>query len=112
MFVICPQFLQDTLDALFNIMMETSEKDTYDTLVFNALVSLWWSHCVVNFIMPCTSVHDRMARHNPTKGHNISLKGRRDRKLSCATKTYEKIFYLIKFFIWDILYINQHSYKC
>uniref|UniRef100_A0A667Y522 Dedicator of cytokinesis 5 n=1 Tax=Myripristis murdjan TaxID=586833 RepID=A0A667Y522_9TELE len=32
------KFLQDTLDALFNIMMETSEKDTYDTLVFNALV--------------------------------------------------------------------------
>lgn len=33
------QFLQDTLDALFNIMIETSEEDTYDTLVFNALVS-------------------------------------------------------------------------
>ncbi|XP_029573048.1 dedicator of cytokinesis protein 5 isoform X1 [Salmo trutta] len=32
------KFLQDTLDALFNIMMETSEKDTYDNLVFNALV--------------------------------------------------------------------------
>ncbi|XP_029366187.1 dedicator of cytokinesis protein 5 isoform X2 [Echeneis naucrates] len=32
------KFLQDTLDALFNIMMDTSEKDTYDTLVFNALV--------------------------------------------------------------------------
>ncbi|XP_031426793.1 dedicator of cytokinesis protein 5 [Clupea harengus] len=32
------KFLQDTLDALFNIMMETSEKDTYDTPVFNALV--------------------------------------------------------------------------
>ncbi|XP_072538135.1 dedicator of cytokinesis protein 5 isoform X2 [Salminus brasiliensis] len=32
------KFLQDTLDALFNIMMETSEKDTYDSLVFNALV--------------------------------------------------------------------------
>ncbi|XP_071338354.1 dedicator of cytokinesis protein 5 isoform X2 [Trachinotus anak] len=32
------KFLQDTLDALFNIMMETSEKETYDTLVFNALV--------------------------------------------------------------------------
>ncbi|KAA8592767.1 hypothetical protein FQN60_018222, partial [Etheostoma spectabile] len=31
------KFLQDTLDALFNIMMETSEKETYDTLVFNAL---------------------------------------------------------------------------
>uniref|UniRef100_A0A669D2J2 Dedicator of cytokinesis 5 n=1 Tax=Oreochromis niloticus TaxID=8128 RepID=A0A669D2J2_ORENI len=32
------KFLQDTLDALFNIMMETSEKDTFDTPVFNALV--------------------------------------------------------------------------
>uniref|UniRef100_H3D1P3 Dedicator of cytokinesis 5 n=1 Tax=Tetraodon nigroviridis TaxID=99883 RepID=H3D1P3_TETNG len=32
------KFLQDTLDALFNIMIETSEEDTYDTLVFNALV--------------------------------------------------------------------------
>ncbi|XP_068594591.1 dedicator of cytokinesis protein 5 [Brachionichthys hirsutus] len=32
------KFLQDTLDALFSIMMETSEKDTYDVLVFNALV--------------------------------------------------------------------------
>uniref|UniRef100_A0AAQ4RPQ8 Dedicator of cytokinesis 5 n=1 Tax=Gasterosteus aculeatus aculeatus TaxID=481459 RepID=A0AAQ4RPQ8_GASAC len=32
------KFLQDTLDALFNIMMETSEKDTYDSLVFDALV--------------------------------------------------------------------------
>ncbi|ROI64818.1 Dedicator of cytokinesis protein 5 [Anabarilius grahami] len=28
------KFLQDTLDALFNIMMETSEEETYDTLVF------------------------------------------------------------------------------
>lgn len=34
------QFLQDTLDALFSIMMETSDKETYDTLVFNALVRL------------------------------------------------------------------------
>ncbi|XP_041065721.1 dedicator of cytokinesis protein 5 isoform X3 [Carcharodon carcharias] len=32
------KFLQDTLDALFNIMMETSESDTYDFLVFDALV--------------------------------------------------------------------------
>ncbi|XP_015198521.1 dedicator of cytokinesis protein 5 isoform X2 [Lepisosteus oculatus] len=32
------KFLQDTLDALFNIMMVTSEKETYDKLVFNALV--------------------------------------------------------------------------
>lgn len=39
MFRVAVQFLQDTLDALFNIMIETSEEDTYDTLVFNALVS-------------------------------------------------------------------------
>ncbi|XP_066570294.1 dedicator of cytokinesis protein 5 [Amia ocellicauda] len=32
------KFLQDTLDALFNIMMVTSEKETYDKPVFNALV--------------------------------------------------------------------------
>lgn len=35
------QFLQDTLDALFNIMMENSESETFDTLVFDALVSLY-----------------------------------------------------------------------
>uniref|UniRef100_A0A4W3HBJ3 Dedicator of cytokinesis TPR repeats region domain-containing protein n=1 Tax=Callorhinchus milii TaxID=7868 RepID=A0A4W3HBJ3_CALMI len=33
------KFLQDTLDALFNIMMETCESDVYDFLVFDALVS-------------------------------------------------------------------------
>ncbi|NXJ40916.1 DOCK2 protein, partial [Ciconia maguari] len=33
-----PQFLQDTLDALFSIMMENSDTDVYDTLVFDALV--------------------------------------------------------------------------
>ncbi|NXI28539.1 DOCK5 protein, partial [Sterrhoptilus dennistouni] len=32
------QFLPDTLDALFNIMMEMSENETYDFLVFDALV--------------------------------------------------------------------------
>ncbi|XP_043392159.1 dedicator of cytokinesis protein 5 isoform X2 [Chelonia mydas] len=32
------KFLQDTLDALFNIMMEMSDNETYDFLVFNALV--------------------------------------------------------------------------
>uniref|UniRef100_A0A8C9NIL3 Dedicator of cytokinesis 1 n=1 Tax=Serinus canaria TaxID=9135 RepID=A0A8C9NIL3_SERCA len=31
------KFLQDTLDALFNIMMENSESETFDTLVFDAL---------------------------------------------------------------------------
>ncbi|XP_024603438.1 dedicator of cytokinesis protein 5 isoform X3 [Neophocaena asiaeorientalis asiaeorientalis] len=32
------KFLQDTLDALFNIMMEMSDDETYDFLVFDALV--------------------------------------------------------------------------
>ncbi|CAH2275042.1 dedicator of cytokinesis 5 isoform X1 [Pelobates cultripes] len=32
------KFLQDTLDALFNIMMDTPEKENCDTLVFDALV--------------------------------------------------------------------------
>jgi len=37
---VCLQFLQDTLDALFNIMMEHSQTDDYDILVFDALVSM------------------------------------------------------------------------
>jgi len=32
------QFLQDTLDALFNILMENSDSDLFDALVFDALV--------------------------------------------------------------------------
>ncbi|XP_010133117.1 PREDICTED: dedicator of cytokinesis protein 2-like, partial [Buceros rhinoceros silvestris] len=32
------KFLQDTLDALFSIMMEHSDTDVYDTLIFDALV--------------------------------------------------------------------------
>ncbi|KAM7389759.1 hypothetical protein PAMP_023717 [Pampus punctatissimus] len=32
------KFLQDTLDALFNIMMEHSQSDKYDILVFDALI--------------------------------------------------------------------------
>uniref|UniRef100_A0A8V0XWE8 Dedicator of cytokinesis protein 2 n=1 Tax=Gallus gallus TaxID=9031 RepID=A0A8V0XWE8_CHICK len=32
------QFLQDTLDALFSIMMENADTDVYDTLIFDALV--------------------------------------------------------------------------
>ncbi|MGH0149057.1 UNVERIFIED_CONTAM: hypothetical protein FKN15_052832 [Acipenser sinensis] len=31
------KFLQDTLDALFTIMMENAETDTYDCLIFDAL---------------------------------------------------------------------------
>lgn len=40
-----PQFLQDTLDALFSIMMEHSDTDVYDTLIFDALVSGTFSAC-------------------------------------------------------------------
>uniref|UniRef100_A0A665TXS6 Dedicator of cytokinesis 2 n=1 Tax=Echeneis naucrates TaxID=173247 RepID=A0A665TXS6_ECHNA len=36
--LLCEQFLQDTLDALFNIMMEHSQTDDYDILVFDALI--------------------------------------------------------------------------
>ena len=36
---VCVQFLQDTLDALFNILMQNSDSDLYDNLVFDALVS-------------------------------------------------------------------------
>uniref|UniRef100_A0A8C9F1Q1 C2 DOCK-type domain-containing protein n=1 Tax=Pavo cristatus TaxID=9049 RepID=A0A8C9F1Q1_PAVCR len=32
------KFLQDTLDALFSIMMENADTDIYDTLIFDALV--------------------------------------------------------------------------
>ncbi|NXK54071.1 DOCK5 protein, partial [Chauna torquata] len=38
------KFLQDTLDALFNIMMEMSENETYDFLVFDALVNIKFQH--------------------------------------------------------------------
>uniref|UniRef100_A0AAX7VA66 Dedicator of cytokinesis 2 n=1 Tax=Astatotilapia calliptera TaxID=8154 RepID=A0AAX7VA66_ASTCA len=34
------KFLQDTLDALFNIMMEHSQTDDYDILVFDALIHI------------------------------------------------------------------------
>lgn len=34
------KFLQDSLDALFNILMQNSDSDTYDELVFDALIFL------------------------------------------------------------------------
>ena len=33
------KFLQDVLDALFNILMENSDSDLYDNMVFECLVS-------------------------------------------------------------------------
>uniref|UniRef100_A0A8C7IVS2 Dedicator of cytokinesis 5 n=1 Tax=Oncorhynchus kisutch TaxID=8019 RepID=A0A8C7IVS2_ONCKI len=44
------KFLQDTLDALFSIMMETSEEETYDTLLFNALVTGFYITLVPDYI--------------------------------------------------------------
>lgn len=32
------KFLQDVLDALFNILMENSDSDRYDSLIFNCLL--------------------------------------------------------------------------
>lgn len=37
------QFLQDVLDALFNILMQNSDSDVYDNLVLDALVSAGFS---------------------------------------------------------------------
>lgn len=38
------KFLQDVLDALFNILMQNSDSDLYDNMVFECLVSKWMSH--------------------------------------------------------------------
>lgn len=32
------KFLQDVLDALFNILMQNSDSDKYDSLIFNCLL--------------------------------------------------------------------------
>jgi dedicator of cytokinesis protein 1 len=34
------KFLQDVLDALFNILMQNSDSDLYDNMVFECLVSI------------------------------------------------------------------------
>lgn len=64
------QFLQDTLDALFNIMMEHAQSNEYDILVFDALVRVWGqpfgnirfeclSHCEkTETCWPCGSSHE------------------------------------------------------
>jgi dedicator of cytokinesis protein 1 len=38
------KFLQDVLDALFNILMQNSDSDLYDNMVFECLVSKWMCH--------------------------------------------------------------------
>ncbi|XP_023199107.1 dedicator of cytokinesis protein 5 [Xiphophorus maculatus] len=75
------KFLQDTLDALFNIMMETSEKDTYDTLVFDALV----------FII--TLIGDIKFQHfNPVLETYIS-------KHFSATLAYRKLTIVLNYYV-------------
>lgn len=54
MLFVCFQFLQDTLDALFNIMMENSDSDTFDTLVFDALVSAFL--CLIHILNVSVSI--------------------------------------------------------
>ncbi|XP_050973094.1 dedicator of cytokinesis protein 5 [Labeo rohita] len=75
------KFLQDTLDALFNIMMETSEQETYDTLVFNALV----------FII--SLIGDIKFQHfNPVLETYIS-------KHFSATLAYQKLTKVLNYFV-------------
>uniref|UniRef100_A0A8D0SKY6 Dedicator of cytokinesis 5 n=1 Tax=Sus scrofa TaxID=9823 RepID=A0A8D0SKY6_PIG len=46
------KFLQDTLDALFNIMMEMSDNETYDFLVFDALVIFHYYNNCDAYLLP------------------------------------------------------------
>lgn len=39
------KYLQDVLDALFNILMQNSDSDLYDDLVFKCIVS--WSYIYI-----------------------------------------------------------------
>lgn len=42
------KFLQDVLDALFNILMQNSDSDLYDNMVFDCLVRRISSYKAVN----------------------------------------------------------------
>lgn len=43
------KFLQDVLDALFNILMQNSDSEVYDNLVFECLVSIYpWKYVPQN----------------------------------------------------------------
>ncbi|XP_078449223.1 dedicator of cytokinesis protein 1-like isoform X1 [Lampetra planeri] len=77
------KFLQDTLDALFNITMENSESDKYDELVFDALI----------FIIGL--IADRKFQHfNPVLEAYI-------RQHFSATLAYEKLTKVLKRKITD-----------
>ncbi|XP_054707947.1 dedicator of cytokinesis protein 1-like [Uloborus diversus] len=75
------KFLQDTLDALFNILMQNSDSELYDNLVFEALV----------FIIGLIS--DRKYHHfRPVLDMYI-------KENFSATLTYNKLIVVLKYYI-------------
>ncbi|XP_038841150.1 dedicator of cytokinesis protein 1-like [Salvelinus namaycush] len=86
-------FLQDTLDALFNIMMENSDSDTFDTLVFDSLV----------FIIGLIS--DRKFQHfNPVLETYI-------RKHFSATLAYTKLTKVLKNYVENAERLTEQLLK-
>ncbi|KAG9346089.1 hypothetical protein JZ751_007907 [Albula glossodonta] len=87
------KFLQDTLDALFNIMMENSDSDTFDTLVFDALV----------FIIGL--IADRKFQHfNPVLETYI-------RKHFSATLAYTKLTKVLKNYVDNAEKLTEPLFK-
>ncbi|XP_018616629.1 dedicator of cytokinesis protein 1 isoform X2 [Scleropages formosus] len=87
------KFLQDTLDALFNIMMENSDSDTFDTLVFDALV----------FIIGL--IADRKFQHfNPVLETYI-------RKHFSATLAYLKLTKVLKNYVENAEKLTEKLFK-
>ncbi|XP_038840505.1 dedicator of cytokinesis protein 1-like, partial [Salvelinus namaycush] len=87
------KFLQDTLDALFNIMMENSDSDTFDTLVFDSLV----------FIIGLIS--DRKFQHfNPVLETYI-------RKHFSATLAYTKLTKVLKNYVENAERLTEQLLK-
>uniref|UniRef100_A0A668AKJ0 Dedicator of cytokinesis 1 n=1 Tax=Myripristis murdjan TaxID=586833 RepID=A0A668AKJ0_9TELE len=87
------KFLQDTLDALFNIMMENSDSDTFDTLVFDALV----------FIIGL--IADRKFQHfNPVLETYI-------RKHFSATLAYTKLTKVLKNYVENAERLTEQLLK-
>uniref|UniRef100_A0A8K9UY61 Dedicator of cytokinesis 1 n=1 Tax=Oncorhynchus mykiss TaxID=8022 RepID=A0A8K9UY61_ONCMY len=87
------KFLQDTLDALFNIMMENSDSDTFDTLVFDSLV----------FIIGL--IADRKFQHfNPVLETYI-------RKHFSATLAYTKLTKVLKNYVENAEKLTEQLLK-
>ncbi|KAG8178683.1 hypothetical protein JTE90_011611 [Oedothorax gibbosus] len=85
------KFLQDTLDALFNILMQNSDSELYDNLVFEALI----------FIISLVS--DRKYHHfRPILDLYI-------KKDFSATLTYNKLIVVLKYFVDSALQKDTHE---